>query len=119
MSLGFGKNIKSYTKCDRLFGIKIQTLNHKFIKFIMSGIIQEVIEKIQLKPWIIDLYRLKNILFTNTHIELSKLDEDTLESYFNILNFISFLESQENPYSRYSNVKKTERKLSLSLVWPD
>ena len=58
MSLGFGKNIISIIE-NATVGLDDQDSNFEYtsnIKSIMSGIIQEVIEKIQLKPWIIDLY---------------------------------------------------------------
>ena len=92
INLGFGRNLIDIIE-NATIGVDDERKEFEYssnIKSIMTSIIQDIIEKIQLKPWIIDLYRLKNILFTKANLDSESLSEELIENYFNILNFISF-----------------------------
>jgi hypothetical protein len=82
----------------------------------MTDIIQDIIEKIQLKPWIIDLYRLKNILFTEANLEASSLDDELIETYFNILNFISFSGITRKSLSKLFKCEESQNKSTEALI---
>ena len=118
ISLGFGRNLIDIIE-NATIGVDEREKDFEYsanIKTIMTGIIQDIIEKIQLKPWIIDLYRLRNILFSEANVESSQLDEELIESYFNILNFISYSGVTRKSLSKLFKCEASEQKAIDTLV---
>ena len=118
INLGFGRNLIEIIE-NATIGVDETDRDFEYssnIKSIMTDIIQDIIEKIQLKPWIIDLYRLRNILFTEAHMEASSLSDEAIENYFNILNFISFSGITRKSLSKLFKCEESQNKSIAALV---
>ncbi len=118
INLGFGRNLIEIIE-NATIGVDETDRDFEYssnIKSIMTDIIQDIIEKIQLKPWIIDLYRLRNILFTEANMEASSLSDEAIENYFNILNFISFSGITRKSLSKLFKCEESQNKSISALV---